>query len=408
MPKGLVLTTWRQRDFVTRSKIREYGNPYAQVYAGVIQGLENHGWEVKPVLDQSYVISSRDPTEIMDFIDSRIETARKLSPDLVMHDNYSCYHQLWYTGWDLNPFEEQQNLHARVSEMMGIIQESLFQNFKGSVESVRSTTYDSWNEEISLKHRLFEFAKDVGIPTPDTMIFSDDWSSLKYNQLAEWITGSPQGNLMVKLIYSSGGEGVYPVSSQEELAEFRQKAGAQKDFAVVQRKLELPSKWPYSIRVVAWGETVMGAKLIVNGNHAFCSNTYMGGISLDLALPGQEPRTDMSALSDLTEYEISIVRDTAEHCGIDLKNRILPLEMNYNSELVGLHDANFLLRGDDYMVDSDSATMLIESNTRPGPPGTGMFATMHGLKKRGARLDTKIAIQDILKAVLSSKNRVIC
>lgn len=404
MPAGLVLTTWRQRDLVTRSKIREYGNPYAQVYAGVIQGLADHGWEVKPILDQSYVISSRDPTEIMDFIDSRIDTVRKLSPNLVMHDNYSCYHQLWYTGRDINPFEEQQNLHARVSEMMGIIQESLFQNFKGSVDSVRSSTYESWNEEISLKHRLFEFAKDVGIPTPDTMIFSDDWSSLKYNQLAEWITGSPQGNLMVKLIYSSGGEGVYPVSNQEELAEFRKKAGTQKDFAVVQRKLELPSEWPYSIRVVAWGETVMGAKLIVNGNHPFCSNTYMGGISFDLALPGQESRTDMSALSGLTEHEINIVRDTAEHCGIDLENRMLPVEMNYYSELVGLHDANFLLRGDDYMVDSDSATMLIESNTRPGPPGTGMFATMHGLKKRGARLDTKIAIQDILKAIINPRN----
>lgn len=401
MPKtGLIMTTLGWNHPVYNSKVQAKNNPYGKVYAGVIRGLIQNGWRHQPLADMSTLLSISNSNNPSDGLNELVVAAAKNNPDLYMHDNYSGYNHLWFGAKYTFSRENGRRWHGMVGDVLVLLREQLFNEFKGRIERVYSKGTKNWVGEISLKDQLFTFATDMGIPTPETIIFRSDWRGLSYESLSKMLTGKTDENLMVKLIYSSGGKGVYSVSNSSDLTYFwaKEEAG---NFAVVQRKLDSPNDYPYSIRVVSWGSTPIGAALLINQNHRFCSNSHQGGLAFDLAMPWQNPRTDISGLDSLTDLEIRKVREIGNWCGIDIDSRTLPEELSFYSEIIGSHNGSMLLRGDDYMFEHGEG-MIIESNMHPGPPGSGMFGDIHGIKaQKGA--EVKLAIDDILQAIFLSK-----
>lgn len=402
MPKtGLVITTLGWDHPVYNSKVQTKSNPYGKVYTGVIKGLIQNGWRHQPLAKMSTLLSISGSSNPSDGLRELVAAAAKNDPDLYMHDNYSGYNHLWFGAKYTFSRENGRRWHAMVDDTLVSLREQLFNEFRGRIERVHSKGTNNWLGEISLKDQLFAFADNIGMPTPETMVFRGDWQGLTYGSLSKMLTGISDGDLMVKLIYSSGGKGVYSVSNSGDLAYFWAKENTRGDYAVVQRKLDSPNDLPYSIRVVSWGEIPIGSVLLINQNHKFCSNSHQGGLAFDLAMPWQNPRTDMAELDGLTDLEVKKIHEIGEWCGIDINSRSLPEELSVYSEIIGSHNGSMLLRGDDYMFEHGKG-MIIESNMHPGPPGSGMFGNIRGIKAK-KRAEIKLAIDDILEAILLSK-----
>ncbi|MFC2143164.1 RimK family alpha-L-glutamate ligase [Candidatus Aenigmatarchaeota archaeon] len=399
----LVMTTWDWRSPVRKSPLykKNSTNPYGPVYTRVVSHLERDGWTVEPMFTHPDLVRLADsPDYQKQFLEESVRATRERQPGLVLHDNYSAYHQLWFKNRDRYPGKGGRQLNEQTNGMSSEIRRQLFHGFRGNVERVFSMGNRAWDDEVSSKDRFYYAARRLGIPTPETIVLSDiDYRRLDYKTLARSLTGSPRGRIILKLVNSSGGKGIYPVASRGEFAHFLKHEGDNAEFSVAQRDIDLPTPWPYSIRVVTWADKILGGILLINKEHPYCSNSHQGALAFDLALSGQNPRTDTRVLDALGPGEEDIVRRTARYCDIDIEERVLPPEVEQTAIKIGRFGSNALLRGNDFMYDRDGTPLAIESNMHPGPPGTGMFADTKGVNTKDEKTEARFAAQMIYDAI---------
>lgn len=184
------------------------------------------------------------------------------------------------------------------------------------------------------------------------------------------MTGSSRGEIIIKAVQSSGGRDIFPLKTNGDAINIYESNKDEDTNYVAQPLLSLPAGLPYSIRTVTWGGKVLGAALLMNPTSKIVSNSHHGGaIPFSLGLPGNNPHTDgMSELNQIWHSDRRKFFDTAEHCGIDLKKRVLPNEVYLLSEKISAYPSNALLQGNDFMFDQAGKPLAIESNFHPGPP----------------------------------------
>ncbi len=401
MGQGIIFTTWDWTKPQYTSKYWEKTtNPYGQVYSRVIQGLGRRGWKVQNIFQHPRFKSKQlSLSEEKSLLQTLLRIARN-QPTFVFHDHLSFFHQNCQTreknGKNGSSIQE-------TSELECLLQEDLFWQFRGRVEFVHPTNKVSWDGEVCVKDQFYRIAQSLNIPVPETLVIKDTSSpDVKYRHLARHLTGSDNGEIMLKAVESAGGEGVYKAGSQDDLFYFNSQVGKH-CCAVAQRKLPLPNQWPYSIRVVAWQDHVIGAALLVNPNHAYRSNARQGGsFTFDLALPGANPRRNLQSLHGVKQSDRNTLFDIAKWCSIDLSERVIPEEIFYYTQLFGQYESNALLKGLDFMYDRGNKPLAIEANMHPGPPGTGMFSAINGEKGVAEEREIRLATTSILNAILSN------
>ncbi len=394
--KGRVLTTHHWKAPVYKSDVITDNNPYGNVYRNLLEGLEERGWVIERAFNPNSLARVAGNERAEDDFIHRQSAALPRDVGMVIHDPYTFYHQLWHAIRDSGRLPDG-NLHIATRKARAKVHEALYRAFGGRVERTWSHT-KAWDDETSSKDRFFRFADSVGIPVPDTILLGEtDESWLNYETLSDYLTGSPDGKIVLKKIESSGGKDIYPITSQKDFDQFRKAAGDMRGY-VAQRSLQLPTGHPYSIRVVTWGDRILGAALLVNMNHPYCSNSKQGGLAFNLAVNGEKPRTGRRKLEGLDFQEIDAVNGIFDWCGINIDRRVLPEDLDLYANFIGDNSTNSLLRGHDFMYDDHRKPVAIESNYHPGPPGTGMFSDITGEDGKDFDKEVEIASRLILEA----------
>ena len=397
MGRELVLTTWDwQRPQYTSKYWEKTTNPYGRVYSKVIESLNRTGWEVKNIFDhprfKGKTLSFNAEKELLKTL---LRVSRN-QPAIVFHDHYSFFHQ----NCEARELSGKNGVsEEETKELESILQEDLFWHFRGKVEFVYPLNKASWKGALCYKDQFYLVAQSLNIPVPETRIIKNVQDpSVNFSFLNSQLNKSSDGEIMIKLVESSGGDGVYKVGSQDEFSEVGNTIG--KKCVVAQRRLPIPNKWPYSIRVLAWQDKVLGAALLVNPNHEYKSNAHQGGsFTFDLAMPGTSPKRCLQSLHGVKQESRDMLFDIANWCSIDLASRVLPEDLFVYTQKFGRYESNALLKGFDFMFDKGKTPLAIEANMHPGPPGTGMYGALNGERGVAEEREVRYAVKSILNAI---------
>ncbi|MBI2143000.1 hypothetical protein HYU20_01510 [Candidatus Woesearchaeota archaeon] len=425
--RRLVVTTYDHTAPVSKSDAFEGTNTYGRLYAKVLELLVKKGWTVKscPVWSLEDA-GSNDLEEVRLAAEETAVRISRMRPSFVFHEPEIFQHQLRHFLKARHPEGDEESTSRTSSLITSTFHSRLYERLKGRVERIGSPciSLSLSGQDIGDKGVFYEVAQRLGVPVPKTKVIPiiDDssWDPevlsqqltgadkdlafqyfwwRNYGRLAQHLTGKPDGEIIIKLCQESGGKHVYLIRSQGDLEAFIQKERTDGNFAVAQERIALPSGWPYSIRVVTWQGKPVGAALLVNSSDGYRSNAKQGGFAVDLALAGYKPRTDTLLMSHLQPEEMGKLEDIAALCGIDLKARRLPSEVEELARLIGRYPSDALLRGHDFMYNMEGAPVALESNPHPGPPGTGMFSALAGMPKQSTKKEIAMGARLIAYAI---------
>ena len=403
--KWLIATTYNWKATTWDWKYSKANNPYANVYAWVIGTLLSKWWKVEQVRTAEQRVNNMRGeqaigTEALVLHDKLVS----LEPDIVFHDPNNFDLQNRTTAWNQFTNMSEGTFQRHIAQVNRDSHEAIFMATRWRVERVHSLN-GRWQDEISHKDAFSRIAPTIGIPTPKTKILPDLSalkSAHKTGELRRELTGSPQGDIIVKAVESSGWRDIFPLKNNWDAVSIVQDNKGKATNFVAQQLLPLPADLPYSIRTVTWGWKVLGAVFLMNPTSKVVSNSHhWGAIPFDLALPWDSPRKDgINKLDSIWHSDRGRFFHTAEHCGIDLERRVLPDDVFLYSEMISAHPSNALLRGNDFMFDADWKPLAIESNFHPGPPWTWMWNDINGYSDSREKIEVKVAIKLIVDAIL--------
>jgi hypothetical protein len=357
-------------------------SPYGIAFGFIEAHLKLIGWEVESLftVDEITAIAKKGNKGRLEEI---LKRADEFDPDLVFHREIDFSYMLGL----LNPNIPQRN------KTKYEISFALYSRFHGRIEHAISSGEIGWDDEINTKDALLKVALKQGWPIPNSRVLNEE--TIDLSSLAQELTGSKKGKIILKNPTQSGGINIFPITSEEDLEEALISIKNPRGY-LAQELIKPPKEIPYSIRIVSFGSEIIGAEIIFNPTKKYLSNACQGGFGITLGLPGQ-PLSENGLLTIPTDHRTQVI-ETLEHCGIDYKDRILPNRLLEVASKVASFPANQLLRGSDYICPNQEP-ILLEVNAGPGGPGQGMWASITETPKWNMGTEIGIAANLISLAI---------
>ncbi len=330
---------------------------YGDVYLRVGEKLEECGFSIAHLDLQGLV------TEYVGSLDS-LTIAQQISafkPKIIISDEESLFCEIgrFFSG-------RGKVLGSQEREMVDLVMEEidtcLFDNYWGSIQSNSSRSYvGSVEKKISFIERMRE--EEVCIPESVLRSELPNWT---YKTLLEKFHSNHDG-FILKEEGKHRSLGVHFIDSAERFLAYG------KDAVVAQKRVEDGGLYPCSLRVLTFGDSILGSFLFYHTQDLICSNALGARERIPLCTPME--KCHETALDILMRGNVDYLWKHGVLDDFTLRGDVAAI-----SRHIGAMASRSVLRGLDFCFDSLGKPFLLEAQTGPGNLRRGSLLEVSGLR----------------------------